>query len=166
VAADVAGYSRLIGADEGGTLQALKAIRAELIDATIASYRFGAIRTTTIARLDKISLIIGNRPPLSPAKTPSPRQIPIDLNHQPGRPRVPSWGAFGRRPLERARIATNDPTLKPTKLDISETVRWLGYKPVYSLANLLSELAAFGDSGPPHITGNEGGACASRVTAP
>jgi nucleoside-diphosphate-sugar epimerase len=42
-----------------------------------------------------------------------------------------------------------DPALKPTKLDISETVRWLGYKPSYSLACLLSELAAFGDSGPP-----------------
>jgi hypothetical protein len=47
-----------------------------------------------------------------------------------------------------------DPALKPTKLDISETVRWLGYKPAYSMANLLSELAAFGDSGPPHLTGN------------
>src|SRR5271169_1143043 len=47
-----------------------------------------------------------------------------------------------------------DPALKPTRLDISETVRWLGYKPAYSLANLLSELAAFGDRGPPHITGN------------
>src|SRR5215831_2943832 len=47
-----------------------------------------------------------------------------------------------------------DPALKPTKLDISETVRWLGYKPGYSLANLLSELAAFGDGGPPHFTGN------------
>jgi nucleoside-diphosphate-sugar epimerase len=44
-----------------------------------------------------------------------------------------------------------DPALKPTKLDISETVRWLGYKPAYSLANLLSELAAFGDSGPPTL---------------
>jgi nucleoside-diphosphate-sugar epimerase len=44
-----------------------------------------------------------------------------------------------------------DPALKPTKLDISETVRWLGYKPAYSLANLLSELAAFGDCGPPHL---------------
>jgi nucleoside-diphosphate-sugar epimerase len=42
-----------------------------------------------------------------------------------------------------------DPALKPTGLDISETVRWLGYKPSYSLANLLSELAAYGDSGPP-----------------
>ena len=45
-----------------------------------------------------------------------------------------------------------DPALKPTKLDISETVRWLGYKPSYSLARLLSELAAYGDSGPPQIT--------------
>jgi nucleoside-diphosphate-sugar epimerase len=42
-----------------------------------------------------------------------------------------------------------NPTLKPTRLDISETIRWLGYKPSYSLANLLSELAGYGDSGPP-----------------
>jgi nucleoside-diphosphate-sugar epimerase len=42
-----------------------------------------------------------------------------------------------------------DPTLKPTTLDISETARWLGYKPSYSLANLLLELAAYGDNGPP-----------------
>ena len=41
-----------------------------------------------------------------------------------------------------------DPALKPTKLDISETIRWLGYKPSYSLASLLSELAAYGDNGP------------------
>jgi len=47
-----------------------------------------------------------------------------------------------------------DPALKPIKLDISETVRWLDYKPAYSLANLLSELAAFGDGGPPHLTEN------------
>jgi nucleoside-diphosphate-sugar epimerase len=42
-----------------------------------------------------------------------------------------------------------DPALKPTRLYISETVRWLGYKPTYSLPNLLSELAAYGDNGPP-----------------
>jgi nucleoside-diphosphate-sugar epimerase len=45
-----------------------------------------------------------------------------------------------------------DPALKPTRLDISETVRRLGYKPSYSLANLLSELEAYGDSGPPQPT--------------
>jgi nucleoside-diphosphate-sugar epimerase len=47
-----------------------------------------------------------------------------------------------------------DPALKPTRLDISETFHWLGYKPAYSLATLLSELAEFGDSGPPHFAGN------------
>ena len=32
LAADVVGYSRLIGADEPGTLQRLRTIRADLID--------------------------------------------------------------------------------------------------------------------------------------
>ena len=32
LAADVAGYSRLIGQDEQGTLDRLKAIRAEIVD--------------------------------------------------------------------------------------------------------------------------------------
>ena len=45
-----------------------------------------------------------------------------------------------------------DPALKPTRLDISETVRWLGYRPTFSLASLLSELATYGDSGPPRLT--------------
>jgi len=44
-----------------------------------------------------------------------------------------------------------DPALKPTRLDISKTVRWLGYKPSYSLASLLSELAAYGNAGPPQL---------------
>jgi len=46
LAADVAGYSRLIGAEEGGTLQALKAIRAELIDPTIAAHNGRLVKTT------------------------------------------------------------------------------------------------------------------------
>jgi adenylate cyclase len=46
LAADVAGYSRLIGADEGGTLQALRAIRAELIDPTIAAHNGRLVKTT------------------------------------------------------------------------------------------------------------------------
>jgi len=39
MAADVVGYSRLMGEDEIGTLSALKEIRARLIDPTIAEYR-------------------------------------------------------------------------------------------------------------------------------
>src|SRR6516225_4555005 len=46
LAADVAGYSRLMGADEVGTLQALKAIRAELIDPTIAAHNGRLVKTT------------------------------------------------------------------------------------------------------------------------
>ena len=39
VAADVAGYSRLMRADEEGTLERLKALRRELLDPTIAEHR-------------------------------------------------------------------------------------------------------------------------------
>src|SRR5438874_3279885 len=46
LAADVAGYSRLIGADEEGTLNRLKAIRAELIDPNITEHRGRIVKTT------------------------------------------------------------------------------------------------------------------------
>jgi adenylate cyclase len=36
LAADVAGYSRLMGADEEGTLERVKALRRELLDPKIA----------------------------------------------------------------------------------------------------------------------------------
>ena len=44
--ADIVGYSRLVGADEAGTLRALNAHRRELIDPTIASHRGRFVRTT------------------------------------------------------------------------------------------------------------------------
>jgi len=46
LAADVAGYSRLMGADEVGTHQALKAHRKELIDPAITAYRGRIVKTT------------------------------------------------------------------------------------------------------------------------
>ena len=46
LAADVAGYSRLMGADEEATLTALKACRRELIDPKIAEYRGRIVKTT------------------------------------------------------------------------------------------------------------------------
>jgi adenylate cyclase len=46
LAADVAGYSRLIGADEEGTLNRLKAIRAEAIDPKIAGHHGRIVKTT------------------------------------------------------------------------------------------------------------------------
>jgi adenylate cyclase len=44
--ADVAGYSRLIGADEEGTLERLKAHRRELIDRKIAEHQGRIVKTT------------------------------------------------------------------------------------------------------------------------
>ncbi len=45
LAADVAGYSRLMGADEEGTLAALKALRRELLDPKIAEHRGRTVKT-------------------------------------------------------------------------------------------------------------------------
>jgi adenylate cyclase len=46
LAADVAGYSRLIGADEETTLDRLKSIRADLIDPKLAEHRGRMVKTT------------------------------------------------------------------------------------------------------------------------
>src|SRR5437899_393027 len=46
LAADVAGYSRLMGDDEEGTLAALKAIRRELGDPKITEHRGRIVKTT------------------------------------------------------------------------------------------------------------------------
>src|SRR5262249_23274209 len=46
LAADVAGYSRLMGADEEGTLSRLKAHRRELIDPNIKEYHGRIVKTT------------------------------------------------------------------------------------------------------------------------
>ena len=46
LAADVAGYSRLMGADEEGTLKRLKALRRELIDPKIAEHHGRIVKTT------------------------------------------------------------------------------------------------------------------------
>ena len=46
MAADVAGYSRLMGADEVGTLAALKALRREIVDPAITEYRGRIVKTT------------------------------------------------------------------------------------------------------------------------
>jgi adenylate cyclase len=46
LAADVAGYSRLMGADEEGTLERLKALRRELADPKIKEHRGRIVKTT------------------------------------------------------------------------------------------------------------------------
>ena len=51
LAADVAGYSRLMGADEEGTLERLKALRRELLDPNITAHR-GRIVEIVLAKDD------------------------------------------------------------------------------------------------------------------
>src|SRR5215471_5771045 len=46
LAADIAGYSRLMGADEEGTLRQLKAHRKELVDPKITEHRGRIVKTT------------------------------------------------------------------------------------------------------------------------
>jgi TolB-like protein/class 3 adenylate cyclase len=46
LAADIAGYSRLMGVDEEGTLAGLKAVRKTLVDPTIAKHRGRIVKTT------------------------------------------------------------------------------------------------------------------------
>jgi adenylate cyclase len=58
LAADVAGYSRLIGADEGGTLQGFKAIRTELFEPTITSHNGRLVKTTGDGFLIEFSSVV------------------------------------------------------------------------------------------------------------
>jgi adenylate cyclase len=46
LAADVVGYSRLVGADEDRTLARLRALRSDLIDPTIAVHKGRVVKRT------------------------------------------------------------------------------------------------------------------------
>jgi TolB-like protein len=58
LAADVAGYSRLMGADEEGTLAALKRIRAELGDPKIAEHHGRVVKTTGDGMLVEFASVV------------------------------------------------------------------------------------------------------------
>jgi adenylate cyclase len=58
LAADVAGYSRLMGADEEGTLEGLKAHRRELADPKINEHRGRIVKTTGDGMLVEFSSVI------------------------------------------------------------------------------------------------------------
>src|SRR5437763_2833399 len=58
LAADVAGYSRLIGIDEEGTLARLRAIRRELVDPKIAEHRGRIVKTTGDGMLVEFASVV------------------------------------------------------------------------------------------------------------
>jgi TolB-like protein/class 3 adenylate cyclase len=58
LAADVAGYSRLMGADEEGTLERLKALRRELVDPKIAEHKGRIVKTTGDGMLVEFASVV------------------------------------------------------------------------------------------------------------
>src|SRR5215472_141626 len=58
LAADVAGFSRLMGADEEGTLERLKALRRELFDPKIAEHHGRIVKTTGDGPLVEFASIV------------------------------------------------------------------------------------------------------------
>jgi adenylate cyclase len=58
LAADVAGYSRLMGEDEEGTLERLKALRHELLDPKIAEHRGRIVKTTGDGMLVEFASVV------------------------------------------------------------------------------------------------------------
>ncbi len=58
LAADVAGYSRLMGADEEGTLNRLKAHRRQLVDAKIREHHGRIVKTTGDGMLVEFSSVV------------------------------------------------------------------------------------------------------------
>jgi adenylate cyclase len=54
----VAGYSRLIGADEEGTLNRLRSIRADIIDPKITEHRGRIVKTTGAGVLVQFSSVV------------------------------------------------------------------------------------------------------------
>ena len=59
LAADVAGYSRLIGEDEEGTLARLRALRRELFDPQIAAHQGRIVKTTGDGLLVEFASVVG-----------------------------------------------------------------------------------------------------------
>jgi adenylate cyclase len=56
--ADVAGYSRLMGADEEGTLERLKSLRGELFDPKIAEHHGRIVKTTGDGMLVEFASVV------------------------------------------------------------------------------------------------------------
>jgi adenylate cyclase len=73
LAADVAGYSRMMGADEEGTLERLKALRHELLDPRIAENHGRIVKTTGDGLLVEFASVVD----ASAARSRCSRRCPI-----------------------------------------------------------------------------------------
>lgn len=87
----------------------------------------------------------------------APLCVPVDGAYQYSDEDLANWDADGPGSTFRkyykpfydlAQSAGLDPTVRPSKLDISETTRVLNYRPLYSMKTLLLELKQYGVAGP------------------
>jgi len=92
--ADVAGYSRLMGADEEGTLAQLKAHRKALVDPKIAEHRGRIVKTTGDGMLvDFASVVDALRCAVEVqrgmvernAEVPPEKRVGVPVRYSPGR---------------------------------------------------------------------------------
>ena len=84
--------------------------------------------------------------------------LPLDSKYEYSDEELANWDADGpassfkhhyARYFDLAISQGLNPALRPRKLDISQTISVLGYRPNYSLLNLLQELDEYGPAGPP-----------------
>jgi adenylate cyclase len=85
LAADIAGYSRLIEADEEGTLRRLKALRAEVVDPKIADHKGRIVKATGDGLLVEFASVVdalrcraavGTNRKQCPAAVSPPHRVP------------------------------------------------------------------------------------------
>ena len=104
LAADVAGYSRLMGVDEEGTLERLKALRRELVDPKIAEHHGRIVKTTgdgllvefpSVVDAVRCAVAVQQAMPERNAGVAADRRIELRIGHQPRRrhrrARRPLW---------------------------------------------------------------------------
>jgi len=91
LAADVAGYSRLMGADEEGTLAQLKAHRRALVDPKVKQHRGRIVKTTGDGMLVEFGSVVNavccavdvqHRMVKRNAKVPQEKRIEFRIHHR------------------------------------------------------------------------------------
>jgi len=83
LAADVSGYSRLMGIDELGTLQALKALRRDVVNPAIAAHNGRIVKTTGDGMLvefasavDAVICAVAVQDAVARGNSDAPRRLP------------------------------------------------------------------------------------------
>src|ERR1044071_6600588 len=83
LAADITGYSRLVGMDEEGTLTRLRSLRREIIDPTIAEHRGRIVKTTGDGMLVEFgSVVDGVRCAVSVQRSTAEHEREIQQDHR------------------------------------------------------------------------------------